>query len=208
MRYYIADCHFFHGALNERMDNRGFESTEAMNEYMLDKWNQKVRPQDEVVILGDLSWGKPEETNELIRRLHGKLYLILGNHDRFLTNKAYRASRFIWIKPYEEMHDNRRKVVLCHFPIMCYNGQYRMDDKGNPRTYMLYGHVHDTFDQRLMEQFQEITRNSVRHNMNGEQVHIPCNMINCFCKYSDYEPLTLDEWIECDRKRRMQESIS
>ena len=27
-------------------------------------------------------------------------------------------------------------------------------------------------------------------------------MINCFCMYSDYTPLTLDEWIECDRKRR------
>ena len=27
-------------------------------------------------------------------------------------------------------------------------------------------------------------------------------MINCFCMYSDYTPLTLDEWIEADRKRR------
>lgn len=202
MRYYIADCHFFHGALNERMDNRGFESVETMNQYMLDKWNQKVRPQDEVVILGDLSWGKPEETNELIRQLHGKLYLVSGNHDHFLTNKAYRAKRFVWIKHYAEMHDNKRKVVLCHYPIMCYNGQYRINDDGSPRAYMLYGHVHDTLDQRLLEQFQEITRNSTRTNVNGETGHIPCNMINCFCQYSDYEPLTLDEWIECDRKRR------
>jgi len=28
---------------------------------------------------------------------------------------------------------------------------------------------------------------------------IPCNMINCFCKYSDYEPLTLDEWIALEK---------
>ena len=34
MRYYIADPHFFHGALNTKMDRRGFESVEAMNEYM------------------------------------------------------------------------------------------------------------------------------------------------------------------------------
>ena len=32
--------------------------------------------------------------------------------------------------------------------------------------------------------------------------HIPCNMINCFCMYSDYTPLTLDEWIACDERRR------
>ena len=60
MRYYIADPHFFHGALNTKMDRRGFESVEAMNEYMLRQWNRKVRKNDEVVILGDLSWGKAE----------------------------------------------------------------------------------------------------------------------------------------------------
>lgn len=27
-------------------------------------------------------------------------------------------------------------------------------------------------------------------------------MINCFCMFSDYQPMTLDEWIEIDRKRR------
>lgn len=53
MRYYIADLHFFHGALNEKMDKRGFESTQAMNEYMLDQWNRRVGKNDEVVILGD-----------------------------------------------------------------------------------------------------------------------------------------------------------
>ncbi len=202
MRYYIADCHFFHGTLNEKMDRRGFESVEAMNQYMLEQWNRKVRENDEVVILGDLSWGKPEETNALLKQLHGRLYLITGNHDRYLSNKEYNAGRFVWIKPYEELHDQKRKVVLCHYPIMCYNGQYRVDEKGNPKTYMLYGHVHDTFDQRLIEQFQEITRRSMRTGFDGEEHPIPCNMINCFCKYSDYEPLTLDEWIECDAKHR------
>ncbi len=196
MRYYIADLHFFHAAMNDRMDHRGFQNVEEMNEYMIAKWNDKVRKNDDVVIIGDLSWGNAEETNTLLTRLNGRLYLIQGNHDRFLTNKEMDASRFKWIKPYEEFSDNKRKVVLCHYPIMCYNGQYRLDENGNPRTYMLYGHVHDTQDQRLLEQFQKITRNTVTRNAQGETQHIPCNMINCFCKYSDYEPLSLDQWIE------------
>lgn len=173
-----------------------------MNGYMLEKWNAKVRKNDDVVILGDLSWGKAEETNELLGRLHGRLYLIQGNHDRFLKNKDYDASRFVWIKPYEELQDNKRKVILCHYPIMCYNGQYRLDGNGEPKVYMLYGHVHDTYDQRLIEQFQEITRKSIRESADGEKRAIPSNMINCFCMYSDYTPLTLDEWIICDRERR------
>ena len=206
MRYYIADCHFFHEALNTQMDRRGFSSVEAMNTYMLRKWNTKVRPNDEVVILGDLSWGKPDETNALLKQLNGRLYLIEGNHDRFLRNTAYDSGRFVWIKPYEELKDNKRKVILSHYPIMCYNGQYHLNDKGDPKTYMLYGHVHDTMDQRLLEQFQEITRSTMRIGRDGEKKQIPCQMINCFCMYSDYTPLTLDEWINCDRKRKKAEA--
>ena len=201
MRYYIADPHFFHGALNTKMDRRGFESVEAMNEHMLQQWNRKVRKNDEVVILGDLSWGKAEETNELLEQLNGRLYLIQGNHDRFLKNKDYNAGRFVWIKPYEELQDNKRKVILCHYPIMCYNGQYRVDEKGNPKVYMLYGHMHDTQDQRLLERFQAITRETASVSPDGKARQIPCNMINCFCMYSDYVPLTLDERIACERRR-------
>lgn len=202
MRYYIADCHFYHAQLNTMMDKRGFSTVEEMNEYMIKQWNSKVKKKDEVVILGDLSLGTAEETNELLQRLNGRLYMIMGNHDRFLKNKAYDTSRFVWIKPYEELHDKKRKVILCHYPIMCYNGQYKCDKDGNPTAYMLYGHVHDTTDQRLLEQFQEMTRNTQTTGFDGIQKNINCNMINCFCKYSDYVPLTLDEWIECDRKRR------
>ena len=202
MRYYIADLNFFHGALNDKMDRRGFASVEEMNEYMIEKWNKKVRKNDDVVIIGDLSWGNVQETNALLQRLKGKLYLVCGNHDRFVNNKEMNPDRFKWIKHYAELSDNRRKVVLCHYPIMCYNGQYRVDEKGEPKTYMLYGHVHDTQDERLIEQFQEITRKTMVTDAQGNERSIPCNMINCFCKFSDYEPLTLDEWIVCDKRRR------
>ncbi len=58
MRYYIADCHFFHEALNREMDHRGFASVEEMNEYMIKRWNEKVRNRDEVVIFGRSFHGK------------------------------------------------------------------------------------------------------------------------------------------------------
>lgn len=202
LRYYIADLHFFHAAMNDRMDHRGFGSMEEMNEYMIMKWNKKVKRNDEVFIIGDLSWGTAEETNALLKRLNGKLYLIQGNHDIFLSKRKMDLTLFQWVKSYEEVSDNNRKVVLCHYPIICYNGQYRLDKDGNPKTYMLYGHVHDTMDQKLIEQFQEIMRSTVVVNAQEQQQHIPCNLINCFCVYSDYEPLSLDEWIALDEKRR------
>ena len=202
MRYYIADLHFFHEAMNDRMDRRGFASIEEMNEYIVDKWNGKVRESDEVIILGDVSLGGAKQTNELLKRLKGKLYLIRGNHDHFVDSRRIDTGLFQWVKPYEELSDNKRKVILCHYPILFYNGQYRLDDNGNPKTYMLYGHVHDSRDQRLLEQFQEMIRNTSVMDAQGNTRTIPCNMLNCFCMYSDYEPLNLDEWIECHRKRK------
>jgi len=203
MRYYISDCHFYHEALNSKMDKRGFENATEMNKYMLDKWNNKVSKNDTVVILGDLSFGNAEQTKDLLDKLNGKLWLILGNHDKYLSSRDFKdlASRFDWIKHYEELHDNHRKVICCHYPIMCYNGQYHLKNDGTPKVYMLYGHVHDTLDQKLIEQFQTETRNTMKMGFDGKMHPIPSNMINCFCKYSDYEPLTLDEWIKLTEKR-------
>ena len=204
MRYYIADTHFYHANLLDKMDNRGFDTVEAMNEYMIMKWNNKVRKNDEVVILGDFCWGKADQVNHLLERLNGQLYLIQGNHDYYLRDKKFHKDRFVWIKPYAEINDHKRKVVLCHYPVMCYNGQYRLDKNGNPKTYMLHGHVHDTHDQRLLEQFRIMVENRVIEGMDGSMRNIPCNLINCFCQYSDYEPLTLDEWIQNDKKRHQK----
>ena len=206
MRYYIADCHFFHGSLNYQMDNRGFADAEEMNAYMIAQWNKKVRWNDEVVILGDFSLGKAEETNRVLEQLNGFLYLIEGNHDRFGHAKGYNAARFKWIRDYTELRDNGRKVVLCHYPVFCYNGQFRMFPDGTPRTWMLYGHVHNTQDRQLVDSFVKLSENTVRYDRKGQPYRLPCQMINCFCMDADYTPLTLDEWIEVDAKRRPQSS--
>ena len=201
-KMYISDMHFYHQALNRQMDNRGFRSHHEMNEYMIEQWNKKVTGRDEVYILGDLSIAKGKATNEIVRQLKGKLYLIEGNHDRYLKDKEFNTERFKWIRPYAEINDMGRKVVLSHYPVFCYNGQYKRQD-GIPYVYMLYGHVHDTYDEVLVNRFIMQTREAKRMSKyTAEPENIPCNMINCFCMFSDYQPLTLDEWIEKDSERR------
>lgn len=192
MRYYISDLHFCHQALNTVMDCRGFENTEQMNQFMIEQWNSRVQKKDEVIVLGDLSWAKGEETNRILSQLKGKIYLIEGNHDRiYLHDKKFDLSRLEWVRPYAELHDNGRKVILSHYPIPFYNGQYRRSKSQIPNTWMLYGHVHDTTDQQLMRQMVQTIQ---RTQVGGR--NIPCQMINCFCMYSNYVPLTLDEWID------------
>ena len=203
MRYYISDLHFFHESMNTRMDCRGFTSVEEMHQYIIERWNNKVRKNDEVMILGDLSYGKAEETNQLLEQLNGKLFLIKGNPDYFLKDKRFNSKRFQWIESYKEVKDDGRKVILSHYPIFCYNGQYRKNKKGQAKTYMLYGHVHNSFDEILVNQFQNEMRACKRELLGVEGLeNIPCQMINCFCMFSDYTPLTLNEWIVVDAKRR------
>ena len=188
------------------MDMRGFADAEQMNAYMIGQWNNKIRKNDEVVILGDFSFGKGEETNRILEQLNGRLFLIRGNHDdRYLKDRAFCKDRFEWIKDYEKLHDNGRSVVLSHYPVFCYDGQYRRDAQGRAKTYMLYGHVHDTYDEILVNRFVRETKDAMRmaHGQTEEK-NIPCQMINCFCMYSDYIPLSLDEWIELDAARRQK----
>ncbi len=200
MRYYIADTHFWHEAMLRKFDKRGFDSIEEMHDYMVSQWNKKVRKNDDVVVLGDFSLGTPNQTLEITERLNGHLHLITGNHDQ-VENKKYDYSRFRWIKDYAELYDNRRRVVLSHYPIMCYNGQYALDKESNARTYMLYGHVHDTDDMRFIEDYIKKMRHATHKDYEGNDATVPLQMINCFCMYSDYQPLTLDEWIDLARSK-------
>ena len=203
---YIADCHFCHGRLNTEMDMRGFASAEEMNEHMIRQWNAKVTSKDTVYILGDFSLAGGFQTSGILKCLNGSKHLIIGNHDdRYLKDKTFEdcAPLFRSRQHYAEIHDAGRTVILSHYPIFCYKGQYRRDKEGRPLTYMLYGHVHNTHDEYLINRFileTRATRASSRYRPEPEP--IPCNMINCFCMFSDYQPMTLDEWIKIDRKRR------
>ena len=201
---YIADCHFYHNRICHEMDKRGFAGYEEMNDHMIRQWNAKVTSKDDVYILGDFSISKPDATVRILNQLNGKLHLVIGNHDRFLEDRHYSWNGwFRSIEPYQEIRDNGRNVILSHYPVFCYKGQYRKDKVGNPLTYMLYGHVHNTQDEKLINYFISETRNTLASSRySTEPEPIPCNMINCFCMFSDYQPMTLDEWIVIDKKRR------
>lgn len=200
---YISDCHFYHDNLCRNLDHRGFIDFEEMNEFMIKQWNSRVTPKDDVYILGDFCFGKGDAAERIIKQLKGKLHLIIGNHDRFLQDKSFDRRLFRSIEPYSEIRDKGRTVILSHYPVFCYKGQYRKNTDGSPATYMLYGHVHNTHDEQLVNQFIMQTRATMVQSKHADRPEpIPCNMINCFCMFSNYTPLTLDEWINADRERR------
>ena len=202
MKLYISDLHFFHENVM-KLDGRDFPDVRSMNQFMIDQWNSKVKGGDQVIVLGDMFWTKESsEVNAILNRLNGKICLIEGNHDnRWLKKEGVKVERFEWIKSYAELSDGPYSVILSHYPIFCYDHQYLTLSDGRPRTFMLYGHVHNTHDEVLVHQFQELTRKTILKGAEHER-KIPCNMINCFCKFSNYTPLSLEEWKKVDEERR------
>lgn len=129
MNYYISDTHFDHENII-RLANRPFKNVQEMNETIISNWNNKVKDEDTVYILGDISFGEDIDRDIILKKLKGKKILIKGNHDK-------RSSYFLReTHQYLKINDNGRAVVLFHYPILEWDGFYR-------NSIHLYGHVHD-----------------------------------------------------------------
>lgn len=77
-----------------------------------------------------------------------------------------------------------------HYPVFCYNGQFRRGADGTPLTYMLHGHIHKSEDQVLVDRFSTETRAMMRKSAHQETAQpVPCQMINCFCMYMSFRKL-------------------
>lgn len=136
MNYYISDLHLFHNnILNLPNCNRPFQTIEEMHEKIKVEWIKKVTYKDKVYILGDVGMYHERDIADFLRNLPGKKFLVTGNHDVFNIRDKDFCLAFAWIRPYAEIWDEKRKVVLFHYPIQEWNGSYR-------DAYHVHGHVH------------------------------------------------------------------
>lgn len=169
-------------------DNRPFSTIEENDNAIINNWNEVVNIDDDVYILGDLSYHNVTETTKIINQLNGNKHLVVGNHDqKFLRNKLFRDA-FVEICDYKELDiENGKKLILCHYPIPTFNGQFR----GN---YHFYGHVHNTEQWNMIEYFKR---------MQEEKRGVgTCNMINvgCMMPYINYCPKTFTEIVDAYEK--------
>lgn len=129
--WFTSDSHWNHNKIIQYC-NRPFLSVEQMNEEMIDRWNSVVSKEDKVYHLGDFAFGTPAQQEEIINRLNGKIYLIMGNHDS-RKPQYYRDLGFIEV--YDHPIIFKEFLVLTHEPLPFCFGQ---------AMYQLYGHVHDS----------------------------------------------------------------
>lgn len=132
---FTSDTHFFHKKIQEFCpDTRKGKDVQEMNELIIEAWNSKVRPGDMIYHLGDFSFGKEEETLELIGRLNGIIHLIKGNHDgsRFLRAVGH---KFASVKDKRVLRVDDLTIVLDHFPIESW-------DRMHHGSLHFHGHLH------------------------------------------------------------------
>lgn len=179
MNYFISDLHFGHfNCLS--FDNRPFTTVEEHDACLINNWNETVGMDDDVYILGDISWYNSTTTIEIFKQLNGNLHLIKGNHDGNLMKNQDFRKLFVEICDYKELFiDKHTSIILCHYPIPCFKNHYY-------GWYHFYGHVHTSFEWNMME------------NIKKQMVELydkPCNMYNvgAMVRYMDYRPRTFEE---------------
>ena len=179
MIWLISDLHFNHQK-EFIYQPRGFSSVAEMNEALISNYNEVVRYNDTVYILGDLCLGGANsiETNRnLLKQLKGEIYIIRGNHDSDIRIDMYKTlynvktvENAMYLK-YGGLH-----FYLSHYPTMTTNFDFEKPIR--QRLWNFAGHTH-TKDKFL--------------NMNVGCYHCEVDAHNNY-------PINIDEAIEDIKK--------
>jgi len=113
--FLVSDTHFGHAGVCRFMRNDGvtklrpWDNSAEMDEFMVQAWNERVRPNDKVYHLGDVVINR--RALKTMARLNGDKVLIRGNHDIF-PDEEYRKY-FRELRAYHVMNG----MILSHIPI-------------------------------------------------------------------------------------------
>ena len=179
--WFTSDLHFGHRNMVNWRNNRGcnFADADEMNEFIIERYNSVVKPEDTVYLLGDLVMGTIADNLPLLERLNGTKFSTIGNHDRPFDCKPHRYQE--WIDKYQEQGvkfvsdfmwcDSFGSFSVSHFP---FSGDHtdkvrfldrRPVDKGQ---WLVHGHVHEAWQ------------------VNGRQINVGVDVW-------DFEPVSLEQ---------------
>lgn len=156
-RFFVSDLHFSHRNIISFCD-RPYKDVTDMNEAMVAEWNSKVKPEDEVYVLGDFSLN-PKTAALYTPQLNGIKHLIEGNHDSCFefdkkpekeANQKQKYFDMGWesVSRFNSLVlSNGTEILMSHFPYrdpVCeqYDTRYLEYRPINNGTILLHGHQH------------------------------------------------------------------
>ena len=130
-----SDTHFSHKNII-KYESRPFKDQFEMDEFLIEKWNKKVKHGDDVYHLGDFAFASVTRIEEIIKRLNGRIHLVWGNHDKTVKQTRSLQEKFIWCRDYYALNNTFKvPVIMFHYPIQVW-------DRKHYGSVHLYGHVH------------------------------------------------------------------
>lgn len=185
--FVTSDTHFSHARISE-LAGRPFQSVEEMDAELVRRWNETVGPDDVVLHLGDVALGTIQHSLPLTASLHGRRFLVPGNHDRVSTATQSRSAIERFTPLYESAgwtilpeaikgHRGGRRLMASHYP---YRGDsqevdrhvsHRPLDDGTP---LIHGHTH-----------------SRENGPNGNQFHVGVDAFG----YAPAPFVRIDAWL-------------
>lgn len=179
MIYYTADLHFGHKKIL-KMDKRPFETIEEHDRVLIERWNARVRPEDQVYILGDFCVYSKNSPISYLEQLNGRKYLITGNHDFALVKDSEAMAKFEKVEKMLSVMDGQYRIVLCHYPIAEWERYFR-------GGWHIYGHIHGN-------------RKGAFQYMRKEE-----RALNAGIMINHYQPVTMEELISNNKAFRRGE---
>lgn len=134
MNFVTADPHFGHDNVIQYC-KRPFKNSKEMDKQLIKNFNEVVREQDDLFILGDFSLKQPKYFHyytEIFGRIRGKVHIVAGNHEELKFYNYIKAGATSFHFPYIEIED----FILVHDPALSQVDRTRV---------FLVGHIHDLF---------------------------------------------------------------
>lgn len=187
--WFTSDLHFDDDRLNLYGRDLVFNSKEECADRIVENFNNKIMPNDNLYIVGDVSFTL--EGFEYLSRINCKKFLIKGNYDDPTKTAKFDITDEFLSKYFDGVYDdlykilcNKEEVYINHYPT-----------NGKSHIFNVVGHIHGTWKvQRNMVNvgvdswhFQPVSDEMILWQMNGIRKfydqnvfagELDCNLLN------------------------------
>jgi calcineurin-like phosphoesterase family protein len=169
-QWFTSDLHFGDPRLNLYSRELVADSSDKIDELIIENFNKMVGEKDTVYFLGDIAY-TPEKI-ALIDRLNGTKILIKGNYDDKISDE-------ILLKYFESVQDeliviiDTEKIFLTHYPTKCIGEMFN-----------ICGHIHGTWKVQRNSinvgvdawHLCPVSEDNIKFQINGIQNHYDANV--------------------------------
>jgi len=183
--FLTSDTHFGHANIIKYC-NRPFKNLDHMDKELIKRWNERVKPSDVVLHLGDFSFkntpgGKQGEGSsenrswDYLKQLNGNIVILKGNHDR---NNGI---------------NSHIKSLVVEFSKMDFYLTHRPDHANENYAINLIGHIHEKWLWKYYEYRHPIEKKEYKTEQIPLRINKSVILINVGMDVHNFYPIKMTE---------------